>query len=256
MTTSAPTAWQLASDDEHCSPRTVAALVFGVLTTLYAVSLLLIARRMMGALTTELAWPALLVSALATFVIIAGTRIIWRRAFPEATIGDQWIGWGASLTLVLLAAGLSFPGHQQRDWLIWLPLLICDQILRRAFFGSKNLAALEIPFAQTSAARLSGDHLQQIVRVRDTDGHETIHAILRADFQTSQRNATVYVGFCPPLARMPKITIELSAGPAADFKIVQAFAHGARIDVRLAQIAMEPVSVVLNLIAKEVQHSQ
>ncbi|MDZ4658291.1 MAG: hypothetical protein SH868_12000 [Bythopirellula sp.] len=249
MTASAPTAWQLDSDKEHFSPRCAATLVIGVLVTLYAVALLLVARRMMGAFTAELSWTALLVTALTAFAATTGARILWRRTFPEPIVGDQWIGWGASLTLVLFAAGLSFPGNHERDWFIWLPLLICDQLLRHRLFNSSNLKTLP---AKTLALRLSGEQLQQIVRLRGADGHETIHATLRADFQAGQRHATVYVGFCPPLASMPEIVVEPSTGSAAEFKIVQAFAHGARIDVRLAQVAIEQTSLVLNLVAKEV----
>ena len=79
-------------------------------------------------------------------------------------------------------------------------------------------------------------------------GGEMVAARLRADFVAGQRNATVYVGFCPPLARVPEITIDPVEG--AEAKIVQAFAHGVRIDVRLAQVATEATSISLNVIAR------
>ncbi len=246
MTASAPTAGQVDTDNGAGSPRLVAALVIGVLVTLYAFSLLLVARRMMGAFTADLPWPALLATALAAFAAITGMRILWRRTFPEPIVVDPWIGWGATLTLVLLAAGLSFPGEHPRDWFIWLPLLICDQVLRRHLFDAVGAGVVSPAKPQATLPT------QQIVRTCDAAGRETIHATLRADFQAGQRNATVYVGFCPPLASMPEITVEPAAGPAADFKIVQAFAHGTRIDVRLAQVSIEQASVELNLVAKEV----
>lgn len=246
MATPVPTAWQLDSEDEHYSPRVLAAVVIGVLVTLYAVGLLLVARRAMGAFTAELSSTALLATALSCLAIVTGARILWRRTFPEPTAVDLWIGWGASITLMLLAAGLSFPGSQERDWFIWLPLLLTDQWLRYCLFDSSSH---EIRPAETAARRLSGEQVQQIVRLRNAAGQETIRATLRADFQPGQRHSTVYVGFCPPLAQTPEITVEPSSGPAAEFKIVQAFAHGARIDVRLASPAVEKANMVLNLVA-------
>ena len=238
-----PTVWQFESKGEHYSPRFVAALVIGVLVTLYAVGLLLVSRRAMGAFTAELSWPVLLATALSGLAIITGARILWRRTFPEATTVDPWIGWGASLTLVLLALGLSFPGNQERDWFIWLPLLLADQWLRRQLFDTVGLGVISTAKPQANLPT------QQIVRVCDMAGHETIHATLRADFQAGQRHATVYIGFCPPLAKPPEITVEHSAGPEAELKIVQAFAHGARIDVRLAQIAIDRSSVIIEVVA-------
>jgi hypothetical protein len=47
---------------------------------------------------------------------------------------------------------------------------------------------------------------------------------------------------------MPEISITPVDG--ADVKIVQAFAHGARVDVRLAQVAAEAKSIFLNVNAR------
>jgi hypothetical protein len=243
MTTRPLTTWQLETSP-HCPPRTVGWLLGGLLAALYALALLLVARRAMGAFTVELPWQALLVTALTAFAVITGLRILWRRAIPERTIADQWIAWGSSLTLVLIAGGLSFPGNQQRDWLIWLPLFVGDWLIRRRLFDSDE--SLGIALAEPQAG--SEHHVQQIVRTRNDAGGETVRATLRADFQAGQRNATVYIGFCPPLAGQPEIAVEPVEG--AESKIVQAFPHGARIDVRLAQIAGEAMSLALSVNAR------
>jgi hypothetical protein len=90
---------------------------------------------------------------------------------------------------------------------------------------------------------------QQLTRVRDESGAETIRGTLRADFIPGQRHATLHVGFCPPLAALPKIAAEPTDGPDATIKIVQAFAHGARLDVRLEDPADEPCSVLIEFTA-------
>ena len=82
MKAEAPTIWELESDAEYLPPRSVAALVIGVLVALYAIALLLVARRAMGAFTAELPWQAVLITAFTSFAVISGLRILWRRAFP------------------------------------------------------------------------------------------------------------------------------------------------------------------------------
>ena len=248
MTTNQSALWQLESE-EVFAPQTVARLVVVVLVALGTAGLLLLARRLMGAFTTELPWQTAIISALLTFAIITGLRILWRRAFPEPMAGESWIGWGASLAMVLLAAGLIFPTEQSLAWLVWVPLLLLDQGIRARLFGTPTLDVPEFSTLKPTAPRLSGEQVQQIIRTRDAEGRETIRATLRADFQSGQRHATVYVGFCPPLATMPEITVECADAPGAELKIVQAFAHGARIDVRLAQTTLEDRIVVLNLVA-------
>lgn len=221
------------------SPRGKSALVVGILTGLYCVAILFIARRAMGAFTAELSWQALTVAAIVSLAIVVGLRILWRQTFPDPTAVDPWIGWGGTLTLLLVAGGLSFP-LEGRDWVIWVPALLTDQWLRKHFSRSKALS--ESIAAKTPAA------IQQITRIRRADGGETVCATLLAEFVADQRTATVYLGFCPPLGSPPELKIETF--PGAECRIVQAFPHGVRIDVRLPQAAREPTSVTLNLTAE------
>lgn len=243
MKVEVPTTWEMHAEEEWLSPRAVALLVVSVLAVLYAIALLLIARRMLGAFTAELPWQAVLVTATTSFAIISGVRMLWRRASPEPTTVDKWIGWGASLALVLLAGGVSFPRGQSLDWVIWLPALIADHALRRRLCVDRPLKELTV--AKRPAA---GHEFQQIVRTRDSAGVETVTATLRADFVEGQRHATVYVAFCPPLAGVPRIAV--APVTDAEIKIVQAFAHGARIDVRLARAAPQARSVHLHVDAR------
>jgi hypothetical protein len=97
--------------------------------------------------------------------------------------------------------------------------------------------------------------LQQLTRVRNQAGAESIFGTLRAEFAAGQRHATLHVGFCPPLAGMPAIEADPADGPDATVKVVQAFAHGARLEVRLAVPAAEPCSVLLEMTAAPCGHS-
>lgn len=253
MKVEAPTIWELEAETEYLSPRTVAAVVIGTLVGLYAIALLLIARRTMGAFTEELSWQAVLATAMLSFALVSGLRVLWWRTFSKSLVAKPpatadrgqaaWIGWGTSLTLVLLAAGISFPRGGSQDWVLWLPVLVADQVLRRWLFESRGPL---VPIA--AKPRAAGDAWQQVVRTRDASGAETVSATLRADFVPDQRNASVYLGFCPPLACTPEITVGPVVG--AEAKIVQAFAHGVRIDVRLDQVARDAKSISLNVVAK------
>jgi hypothetical protein len=102
---------------------------------------------------------------------------------------------------------------------------------------------------------LDANVLQQLTRIRDEAGVETIFGTLRAEFAAGQRHATLHVGFCPPLAGAPTVEADPADGPDATVKIIQAFAHGARLEVRLAAPAAEPCSVLLEMTAAPVDHS-
>jgi hypothetical protein len=239
--------WHLESQP-LVSPRGVAGVVIGALASLVLMALLLIARRVSGGITADLPLGILAATALAALAILIGTRMLWRRTFCDGTAVDAWIGWGGSAAMVLLAIGMSFPAQRAEDWIVWLPVLVVDQVVRRRLFESRDKFQVELKIAKPQAA-LQAEQIQHLVRSRYVDGAETVHATLRADFVSGQRTATVYVGFCPSLASRPELTVEVASGPAAEFKIVQAFPHGARIDVRLATTAVEAMGVILNVTA-------
>ena len=96
---------------------------------------------------------------------------------------------------------------------------------------------------------LDANVLQQLTRIRNDAGVESIFGTLRAEFAPGQRHATLHVGFCPPLAGTPAIEADPAEGPDATVKVMQAFAHGARLEVRLAALATEPCSVLLEITA-------
>jgi hypothetical protein len=243
--------WHLESQP-LVSPRGVAGVVIGALASLILISLLLIARRVSDGITADLPLGTLAATALATLAIVIGTRMLWRRTFLDGTAVDPWIGWGGSAALLLLAIGVSFPAQRIEDWIVWLPVLVIDQVVRRRMFESRDKIQEESKIAKPQAA-LQAEQIQHLVRSRDADGAEIVRATLRADFVTQQRAATVYVGFCPPLVSQPELTVELPSVPASEFKIVQAFPHGARIDVRLASTATQAMCVILNVTAKAPQ---
>ena len=246
---------------------TTAVTILSLVTLLAAIGLLIVVRRLAGVLTSELPRDAMLLTAGVMTATVACARIAWRRAFPLTSVltwGDRYVGWGSSWGLALVAVGCCFPGYRTSDWLIWLPMLVADQFLRQSFFDTgqpqlklaaepdeapDKVSTMRFP-GPAGVAELQRDQIvQRLYRVRDERGSEVIYGTLRADFQTGQRTAVLHVGFCPPLAYLPHIEAAVLPGSDARLKVVQALAHGARLDVRLPATPTEDCHIWIDMAA-------
>ncbi len=219
---------------------------------------LFLVRRLTGALSADLTPQVMLLLALATAATLAFSRIAWRRSFPletpeDLSFTDQVLGWASSAALLMLAVGSCFPANRTTDWLIWLPILVADQFWRQNFFDAGEPWApfsgedeFDLPMSPTPAIANAPQPdnselkniVQQLFRLQDEQHHEVIYGTVRADFVAGQRTAVVHVGFCPPLTYLPEIEAEALPGSRlqgslAKIKVVQALAHGTRLDIRL-----------------------
>lgn len=237
-----------------------------LLLMLFSVGLLLTARQLLGYMDTVLEPAKMLPLAWGSMLVVTLLRVAWRRNFPfQSTAHIGWeenvFGWLGSLSLILLAVGCCYPGYRNADWLIWLPVLVADQFWRQNFFDAgdprisvglpaeeNELASVEgIPLAQPSTR---DEIVQQLYRVSNEQGEEEIYGTLRADFVPGQRTATVHVGFCPPLPYVPEIEAETLPPTAAKLKVVQSLAHGARLDVKLPQVATTEEQIWIDMAAR------
>ncbi|MCH2115850.1 MAG: hypothetical protein MK171_13190 [Pirellulales bacterium] len=261
--------WQLAG------PLLTWALVAMVIVQL-AVGLLVVCRRLTGALTNDLSPAQMLLAALIATATVTCTRIAWRPLLGRNPWHDPLIGWGSSLALALFAIGCAFPAYQTSDWMIWLPLVMADQLWRKNFFDVGQRAAEAAggtskrsvlpgaaaqlhPVASSRTGKILSaeceqahdeDVVQQLYRVRNRQGHEMIYGALRADFSAGQRTAVVHAAFCPPLPYFPEIEADAISGHATRIKVVQALAHGVRLDVRLAAVAEQACYVWIDMAAR------
>lgn len=87
--------------------------------------------------------------------------------------------------------------------------------------------------------------VQQLVRRQTESGAETISGFLRAHFAPAERTLNLHVPFCPPLASVPACEAEVVDGPSARVKITQVLPQGARLEVRLDEVATSPQQVVI-----------
>lgn len=254
----------IRQDDDFPQRKSLALIIVAGISLMISVGLLLVARRLGGAFSADLPRSMLFLTAAISGAIATSSRLVWRQLYPldlekpnSSTWSDQFVGWGSSLVPLLMMMGCCFPGAQLSDWLIWLPLLACDQLWRQNFFdgGYPEYQIGIVPSASPTstigtAPADPADCTQQVYRVREADGQEAIYATLQVDFQTGQRHATAYVGFCPPLPYRPVIEADPYEGPQAELKIVQALSHGARIDLKLARATDCPTQVLVDLAAR------
>lgn len=258
------------------------AASFTAVAILLLVAGVLFARRTSGAAVKPLPLWLLLPTAAAGLAIIDVNRRIWRRERSAvAPHVDAAFGWLGTETLALLALGCSWPGTRLMDWLVWAPVIAVEQWRRRSGVEiepatssapAESLSASQHELApnppappasaiapdlpNTCAAPIDvdesledGDVLQRLVRMRDEHGVESVQGSAVAEFIPGQRHAIIHVGFCPPLARVPEIEAEPTDGPDARVKILGAYAHGVRLEVRLQEPARQPCRVTVGLAA-------
>ena len=177
------------------------------------------------------------------------------------------MGYGSSLALALLAIGCCYPAYDTRDWLIWLPMLVADQFWRQTFLddGTPGLGINQVDevliddelselVEERESLVVTDDNeqiLQQLFRVHDQSDRETVYGTVRADFASGQRTAVVHVGFCPPLKSLPDIEVEAQPGYDAKIKVVQALAHGTRLDIRRPPHEVDQCHIWIDLAARE-----
>ena len=91
---------------------------------------------------------------------------------------------------------------------------------------------------------------QQIVRLTDGTGRDTVRGWCRLSFEAGQRLATAHVAFCPPLERLPQVACRQSAGPSARVSLVQVLPHGVRFDAKLSSAPTAATSIEIDFTAQ------
>ena len=233
----------------------VRAAVVGAIATLAAAAGLVVARRIAGGVTAELDFPTLLAALAPAAVVVIGGRILWRRtAGARAARRDELLlAYGSSAALVGWCVACAPPSLHDGHWLAWLPLVGADWLARQAFLGSTPPQAptadhdLDAPGADDEPRPWAA--VQRLTRTRDAAGREWVDGTLLVDFAPGQRTAGAYVGFCPPLAALPDVDVQLGEGPDGTAKVVQALAHGAQFEVRLARPAAEACGAIVEFSA-------
>lgn len=218
---------------EHAADwrRTVAPALAASLGLVILLAILLVARRLSGALAAPLPFAPLFLTAAALAAwayVIRSWLDDWR---PSAV---------AAVAIVMFAIGCSASSGRLVDWLAWSVALAAPFLAptwsRRPSGSSRNPPAVT---------------LQQLTRTRTADGVETVRGTLVAEFAPAERLAVLYVAFCPPLEQVPKVDCEVVAGPLCEVKVAQIFHQGTRIEASLLRASTTAVHVKISIVASE-----
>ncbi len=249
---------------------------------LSAAALLIVARRLAGALETPLDPGILLPLGILLAASAAAIRLAWflpkdSEAAPRL---DLAIMTATSLSAVALCAGLCVPGTSalamtaigallavEETW-AWghrlrhrrepiAPILKTPRVVRLdpAHASSPRVdrsAAVARPtlMLEPEVAEPLEDVSQQLTRSRAADGIEQLSGWLRLAFSADQRTGSLHVAFCPPFESMPELEVEQIDGPEVRIKTAQLLTYGARLDLKLIAPLEEPASVLLQFSAR------
>lgn len=236
----------------------VALLVVVSESVALALGLFLVVRRATGALASPLPTLPLVATAMILILWTLLFQLAWR-ASQVTTTGEPgtttfavvapdalFTLWLPLLTTFCFAGTCSYPGDRLVDWLVW-PAAITVLV-----WSSRVLSpARRSSPARARCAAAADLMLQQITRYRTAEGNEAVRGTVVAEFAVGQRDATLFVAFCPPFERLPDVEAHLDDNSQATVKVAQRLHHGTQLEVRLAEQADEPLTVTVQFIAAE-----
>ncbi len=238
----------------------VAAAIFrGLLLTASLLVVLVIARRLAGALVEPLPTPGLLAFGICLAIwAVAAHRWLASR-YPGGRTWGRSCVWLPPAVLLAICWALLLPGSsalgaagliaelavaETAAWVLWR---------RRRTASQRPAADLSAEARAAGGPAHLGDPTEEVlaetVRQRDFDSRETIRGWLRAEFAAGQRTASLHVAFCPALAGRPSCEAEQVEGPPATVRVAQVLPYGARIDVKLEAPASRPLAVRIEFAA-------
>lgn len=225
--------------------------------TLLAVVAIVLVRRIAGAMDRP---PSIAVCL--TAGIVLSVFACWLRQDLVRRIG-RWPAFACVAVVACLgAAAISVGGTSAAGLLaLWLPIVGESAMAlgsataanayssparvrqRDGMVGPEAVIARDSTLGETALADPAV--VQHLVRRKEASGAESISGYLRASFGPSQRTLHVHVPFCPPLNAIPGCAAEPIDGPPARVKVTQVLPQGARLEVRLDDIAATPQQVAI-----------
>jgi hypothetical protein len=226
--------------------------------------LLLCERRVAGALAEPL--------PLVGWLLVALLATLWLRwhatVAPDLIARSRAIGWLAPAVACFLALILWLPGTRLLAPILFVAIVgaaawrfgdraaprDASRSRRPSVWPRSEPAASPLEVAdepdveeEATGLPLGPSVVQELVRRRALDSAETVQGSVRADFAAGQRIASAHVAICPPFIRAPRCQAAVASGPSAQVRVATALPYGVRLEVKLAEPAAEPTSVVIEL---------
>ncbi len=269
-----------ASPAKHVSPSSrefhIALVAAGSLAFIFA-ALILAARRVSGGLEIPLSGGPLIL--LGVLFPSAAAAVRWAlvdaiRRYGGA-VAHRRTGlvalWGPTVVLLAMAVAVTLPGTPRNAATIfWIAVVALDATAwwivvrnQRSSLTQRNTELKTAPSLidraalvdetdiMTDAESLAHGVTQRIDRGIDADGREYCHGWIRKCFAERQRTELVHIAFCPPFSTTPQMHIEQADGPELQLKTSQVLPYGARLEIRLARAASEPIETLIEFSAFE-----
>jgi len=239
-----------------------------LLSLLWFMAVTLLVRRLAGAFEMPLTPFSLLVVGAMSSTLAAAARLSWPVALPSLRTTDRRM-WQVAVqralptaALILLGLALSLPETLIVGLLALWTFLLLEELwawlpLQARFFRAASLRprsgnAIIREAASGDFARggmegsADGVVMQKTVRTVLADGLELMRGQMRIPFVPGQRIAAAHVAFCPPFDQTPQVEFRQTSGPGARVKLAQVYPYGSRFDLKLATVAPDSTSVVLD----------
>jgi hypothetical protein len=237
-------------------------------------ALLLLGRRLAGALVEPLATPTLLWIGL--LLAGCGAAVRWRlvRQSEGVEVDSRsrfrLIASTVSTVATLAFAGaVSLPGTSTTGLVcLWFPVVagelgwLINLLIgkRSARPRSKPVTASALVQPKVSPTPTSSVYTPDLVprvisqhtqRGVTDDARDACFGWVRTDFQAKQRTDNIHLSFCPPFTRTPALVVTQVEGPELQIRAAQVLPYGARLELRLGKSSDLPVSTVVGFTAVE-----
>jgi hypothetical protein len=209
------------------------------------------ARRLAGEFSQPLGGAGLVAVAGLLGAAVIAIAVAVRREY--SVLGTQYLVLGGVTSAAMtLLASLTFANSAPSAVLVsWFVLAVADAVTwRLAVRRTKRANRVRPPLAAEAepAESIPANMTQQLTRVREARGGESLHALARAEVPAGDRLAVVHLALCPPLESPPELTAHAIDAEDAEVRITTAETYGVRLEVRLLQAAREPRQVLVEVI--------
>ena len=241
------------------------------------VGLFLIARRYSGAFSQSLSVAALVGCAVVMVAAAALIRKLWLTACAGEVRAFEWLL--PTVALAMTAFAISVPRTSTAGLVVFWSLLVIGEsawlwrlVSNRSQTSESQSAAsvehqdvlVEITPTEHSGLGIFADSeeetespeeldpnvIQQLVRSCDENGNESMAGKIRLKIAAGQQAGRVHIAFSPPFPKPPEVYIEPRPCEVEfQARLSKAFAHGARIDVRLDSVAESQATIWLEVFA-------